>query len=155
MGQLPTPEVLAKLASQATQMLFSVPVAYAGDCPPGLPEAADGHTVIVPLIGDPLYILTATASHTGGAALAGVMFECSADEASEEMIEDSLRELTNILAGQVKSLMAQEHQIGLPSRLDDAGTLAGANGWAGARLQVGSGTAEVDIAVAQYAGIDA
>ena len=132
-------------------MLFSIPVVFGGDCPPSLPDVAEGHTVIVPLIGDPLYLVTAKSTATGGSALACVMFECAPDETSAAMIEDSLRELTNILAGQLKTLIAQEHQLGLPSRLEDDATLAGSSRWAGARLQIGAQAAEVDVAVAEYA----
>jgi hypothetical protein len=151
MANIPTSKTLADLASSATRMLFNVPVDFGGDCPPNLPDVADGFTVIVPLIGEPLYIVTAKANGKGGIALASIMFGVPANETESSMIEDSLRELTNILAGQVKSLIAQEHQIGLPSRLTDDATLAGASHWAGARLRIGSDVAEVDIAIAEYA----
>jgi len=152
MSNLPAPATLAKLASEATQMLFSVPVAFGGECPPNLPDVADGHTVIVPLIGDPLYIVSARSNEQGGVALASIMFECPTSETDTAMIEDSLRELANILAGQVKSILCKEHQLGLPSRLDDDATLSGSSSWAGARLKLGNGIAEVDIAVSEYAG---
>ena len=145
MVNLPAPETIAQLVNQATQMLFQVPIEYAGKCPDGLPEVDDGHTVIVPLIGAPMYIVTTTATPNGGATLASVMFECPIDQASPDMIEDSLRELTNILAGQVKSILCQEHQIGLPSRLDSADTLAGA------RLHIGQAGEELDISIAEFA----
>jgi hypothetical protein len=148
---LPTPAVLAQMVSDATQMMFSIPVVFGGDCPPSLPDVADGHTVIVPLIGDPLYLVTAKSTAIGGVALASVMFDCTPEQADAAMIEDSLRELTNILAGQLKSLIAQQHQIGLPARLEDDATLAGSSHWAGARLQIGVNAAEVDVAVAEYA----
>ena len=146
-----TSAVLAKLATTATQMLFNAPVQFGGDCPPDLPNVEGGHTVIVPLIGEPLYILSAKANGNGGPALAGMMFDCEPSETNAEMVEDSLRELTNILAGQVKTLVAQGHQLGLPSVLTDNSTLAGSSHWAGARLKIGDNTAEVDIAVAAYA----
>jgi hypothetical protein len=151
MMDLPPPETLANMVNEATQMMFGMPVVFGGDCPPTLPDVADGHTVIVPLIGDPLYLVTAKSTAVGGLALATMMFECAPGEADASMIEDSLRELTNILAGQLKSFIAQEHQIGLPSRLEDDSTLAGSSRWAGARLQIGVQAAEVDVAVAEYA----
>ena len=149
MNQL-TPAVLAKMACDATWMMYRVKVTFGGDCPPNLPDVSEGHTVIVPLIGEPLYIITAKASAQGGVELASVMFSCEKAEADAEMIEDSLRELTNIVAGQVKFMLAQEHQLGLPSRLENDATLAGASRWSGARLQFGTPAAEVDIAVAEY-----
>jgi hypothetical protein len=154
MIDLPAPALLANMVSETTQMMFGISLVFGGDCPPGLPDVGDGHTIIVPLIGDPLYLVTAKSSAVGGLALATMMFECAPGEANAAMIEDSLRELTNILAGQLKSFIAQEHQIGLPSRLEDDTTLAGSSRWAGARLQIGAQAAEVDVAVAEYATAD-
>ena len=154
MNDLPTPETLATVVDETTQAMYGVPVTYAGDCANGLPLADPrAPTVIVPLIGNPLYIITAHADPQGGPTLASAMFSCTPDEANEEMIEDSLRELCNIVAGQVKSLVAPEHEIGLPSRLTDSATLKDAQQWSGAKIRVGTGTTPVDIAVAEFAGL--
>lgn len=42
------------------------------------------------------------------------MFACSPEEADPSMVQDALGELLNILAGQVKSLLALDHKLGLP-----------------------------------------
>ena len=154
MNELPTPETLANVVDETTQAMFGVPVTYAGDCGNGLPTAdSEKPTIIVPLIGNPLYIVTAHADRSGGPSLASTMFSCTPDEANEEMVEDSLRELCNIVAGQVKSLVAPEHEIGLPSRLTDADTLKDALNWSGAKIRFGSSAAPIDIAVAEFAGL--
>lgn len=154
MNELPTPETLATVVDETTQAMYGVPVSYAGDCNSTLPVADPrAPTVIVPLIGNPLYIITAHADHLGGPSLASAMFSCPPDEANPEMVEDSLRELCNIVAGQVKSLVAPEHEIGLPSRLTDSDTLKDVHQWSGAKIRVGSGTVPVDIAVAEFAGL--
>jgi hypothetical protein len=155
MNDLPTPETLATVVDETAQAMFGVPVMYAGDCDNGLPTSSDPTepTVIVPLIGNPLYIITAHADKTGGPSLASAMFSCELDDTNPEMVEDSLRELCNIIAGQVKSLMAPEHEIGLPSRLTDASTLRDVQQWSGAKIRVGSGSSSVDIAVAEFAGL--
>jgi len=154
MSDLPTPETLANVVDETTQAMYGVSVSFAGDCANDLPIAdPKSPTVIVPLIGNPLYIITAHADQIGGRSLASAMFGCTPDEANLEMVEDSLRELCNIVAGQVKSLVAPEHEIGLPSRLTDSGTLKDVHQWSGAKIRVGSGTTPVDIAVAEFAGL--
>lgn len=155
MSDLPTPETLANVVDETAQAMYGVPVSYAGDCENGLPTTSDPKepTVIVPLIGNPLYIITAHADQHGGPSLASTMFSCEPGDANPEMVEDSLRELCNIVAGQVKSLVAPEHEIGLPSRLTDADTLKDVHQWSGAKIRFGSGSAPVDIAVAEFAGL--
>jgi len=154
MNELPSPETLASVVDETTQAMYGVPVSYAGDCDNGLPVADPrSPTVIVPLIGNPLYIITAHADQSGGPSLAGAMFSCPPGEANEEMVEDSLRELCNIIAGQVKSLVAPEHEIGLPSRLTDSDTLKDPQQWSGAKIRIGSGANPVDIAVAEFPGL--
>ena len=153
MIELPTPETLATVVDETTQAMYGVPAEYAGECANSLPVCANkSPTVIVPLIGSPLYIITAHAEPVAGTALASTMFHCPEADASEEMVEDSLRELCNIVAGQVKSLIANEHEIGLPSRLTDSDTLKDVYNWCGAKLRFGQQHAEVDIAIAEFQG---
>ena len=70
MSELPTPETLAGVVEETTQAMYGLPVAFAGECTRGLPGASENATVIVPLIGAPLYIITARADDNGGPALA-------------------------------------------------------------------------------------
>jgi hypothetical protein len=153
MSELPSPETLANVVDETSQAMYGMAITFAGECERGLPGAHHNATVIVPLIGAPLYIITARADDNGGSALASAMFSCETADTNAEMVEDSLRELCNIVAGQVKSLIAQDHEIGLPSRLTDDRTLHDVHQWSGARLLVGGrGNAEVDIAVAEFEG---
>lgn len=153
MSELPSPETLANVVDETSQAMYGLPIAFAGECEKGLPGAHENATVIVPLIGAPLYIITARADESGGPALASAMFSCDVQDTNPEMVEDSLRELCNIIAGQVKSLIAQEHEIGLPSRLLDDRTLNDVHQWSGAKLLVGGHRhAGVDIAIAEFEG---
>jgi hypothetical protein len=47
-------------------------------------------------------------------ALAAGMFGMKVDQIPEDMIEDSLRELLNMAAGQIKSVLAPDQLLGLP-----------------------------------------
>ena len=71
---------------------------------------------MIPLMGKPLYVIAACADESGGTALASSMFNCDSSDTNPEMIEDSLRELCNMLASQMKSLNAPDHEVGLASR---------------------------------------
>ena len=148
---LPKPQALAKLANTAIQMLYGVPVEFGGSCPIEIPHVADGHTVVVPLIGSPTYVITAKANGDGGFALASVMFDCPIEAVDDSMVDDSLRELINIVAGQLKGLIAPWHQLGLPTRLIDDFTLVGADQFGGARIYIRNARAQIDIGVAVFA----
>jgi CheY-specific phosphatase CheX len=151
---LPAPQALAKLASAATQMLYGVPIEYGGPCLVDMPGVSDGHTAVVPLIGAPTYIVSAKANGDGGYALASIMFDCQIEAVDDAMVEDSLRELVNILAGQLKSLIAPTHQMGLPSRLTDDMTLVGSDQFAGARIFIRNAHAEIDIGITVFAALN-
>ena len=112
-----------------------------------VPKVVDGSVVTVPLIGSPNYLLTLCASDEGALRLACAMFGCSRNLASQMMIDDALCESANLVAGQVKHLMAKEHQIGVPSMLTSDSTLAGAQPVVGARLNLGDPGAHIDIVV--------
>jgi hypothetical protein len=150
MVDLPTPQAIAKLVSTATQMLFATSVEFYGPCLDGVPDAGGGMAVVIPLIGSPMYVVTAKANGDSGLALAMVMFECELDAVDDGMVEDSLREIINIFAGQIKSLLAPTHQLGLPSRLTDDQTLIGWEQFSGARIFLRHAHAEIDIGIAVF-----
>lgn len=155
MSELPSPQTLAGIVNDAIQAMYTFHVSFAGECARVLPGASKNITVIVPLIGAPLYIITARADGQGGSALASVMYSCDTSDTNPEMIEDALRELCNITAGQLKSVIAQDHEIGLSSRLLDDSTFNDVHRWSGVRLSVGGlGNAEIDVAIAEFDGFD-
>ena len=62
------------------------------------------------------------------------------------MIDDSMSELVNILAGQLKRLLGVNHALGLPRMLGASGEVVGSEGWRSATMR--SVTAEVRFWVA-------
>jgi len=151
-NKLPSAEALANIVNETIQAMYGVPVSFSGECECNSSNANDA-TIVVPLIGVPLYIITARAVDNGGPALASVMYHCDVSETNPEMIEDALRELCNVVAGQIKNQIAQQHEVGLSSRLLDKRTLNDVHQWSGARLLVGrQRNAEVDIAIAEFDG---
>jgi hypothetical protein len=108
MKDLPTPESLATLVSNITQVMLGMSFRLAPADAAGLPWQSDTQwrVAVLPIAGRrPLTV--AVASDTHGAALLGsAMFSCPAGAVDRSMADDSLRELTNIVAGQVKSVLS-------------------------------------------------
>jgi hypothetical protein len=81
-----------------------------------LPPHPDGswRMAILPIPG-PRPVSVAVASELAGALLlASVMFGTPAGSVEREVADDSLKELANIVAGQIKSLLAPDQLLGLP-----------------------------------------
>lgn len=150
MNELPTPETLAGLICEATQNMWGVPLTLVGDA-----NAADSGTsstphsrmVLLEVSGAPTLSIVVSSDEAGGTALGGMMFACSRDEVSTPMIDDSLCELANILAGQLKTLLAPAHMLGLPTILDPK-KFVHQHASSRARLQIGAQDASVCVTVA-------
>jgi two-component system chemotaxis response regulator CheY len=150
---LPSPQSLARLVNTATEMLYNSRMTFGGGSASDLPDLGEGHTVMVPLIGAPTYLVTATSIGDGGYQLAGMMFDCSPDSVDDSMVKDSLSELVNILAGQLKGLVAPFHQLGLPSQFTKSQLLNGHVQSTGARVYIGESQAAVDVRVIVFSAM--
>jgi two-component system chemotaxis response regulator CheY len=145
-----TEQVLAKRVADAIRMTFDGPVTAAQNYSTHLPRLSDGRVVTVPLIGTPNLLVSLRVNESGGLALATAMFGCSKKLTTAAMIDDALCELANMVAGQIKALTAREHQIGVPSVLQDEASIVGARAFMGTRLHVGDTESEVDVAIADF-----
>jgi two-component system, chemotaxis family, chemotaxis protein CheY len=112
--------------------------------------AANGNAVVVPLIGQPNYLVILCTNAEGGMALASAMFSCNRKLATQPMVEDSMCELANMVAGHAKGLLAREHQIGVPSVVTDHEILNGATAIASTRLLLGDNSSRVDVVLAKF-----
>jgi hypothetical protein len=66
----------------------------------------------------------------GCAELASAMLGMDADALDVAMIDDFLRELLNMTAGQIKLELALDQALGLPRMVDDDDVFAGSRAWA-------------------------
>jgi hypothetical protein len=154
MKELPTPESLATLVSNVTQVMlgmsFRLAPAEAGG---GLPwqSGAPWRVAVLPIAGKrPLTV--AVASDTHGAALLGsAMFRCPPASVDGSMADDSLSELSNIVAGQVKSVLAPDQLLGLPRVLSpkEGFDQQKMTGWRNATLKNNDKQVRVWIAIAE------
>ena len=145
-------DTLAGIATDAAAAMFSLPLSVVDETDDAhLAQTHSGassrHVVILRLHGVPAIFLSLACSHAAGAEIASVIFEVDRKHADASMIDDSLRELANIFAGQVKSMMAPDHEIGLPRVQKDL-TALHAHDWHGVSLRIGEGEQVLDLAVA-------
>jgi Chemotaxis phosphatase CheX len=145
--ELPDRDTLGTLATDAAAAMFSLPLEAVDNADFTQFALTQGHAVVLRLHGNPAIFVGLACHHQAGAELASIIFEVTPDQADEAMIADALRELTNIFAGQVKSLLVPEHQIGLP-RVQKDDKAFGAHEWHGVRLRIGDGDQVLDLALA-------
>lgn len=117
MSELPTPETVASLVSEAAENMWGVPFTLVKGGNGKATATPHSRTVLLEMSGTNSLSVVVSSDEVGGAALGGIMFSCDRNEVSTGMIDDSLCELANILAGQLKTLMAPTHVLGLPTVL--------------------------------------
>ncbi len=153
MKDLPTPESLATLVSNITQAMLGMSFRLAPAEAGGLPWQRDTQwrVAVLPIAGRrPLTVAVASDSH-GAALLGSAMFSCPAGAVDRSMADDSLRELTNIVAGQVKSVLAPDQALGLPRVLStrEGFDQQKMTGWRNATLKNNDKQVRVWIAIAE------
>jgi len=79
---------------------------------------------ILPIVGAEHLRVALSSDRSGCASLAAAMLGIEEDDLDLAMIDDVLRELTNMTAGQLKLHLAADHALGLP-RVFDGGELIG------------------------------
>jgi hypothetical protein len=125
-SELPSDDVLARLVSGVTETMFGMSFNLTPDNQtPRWEKKLTWRTAVLPISGGrPLTVAVASDPH-GGKLLAGEMFAVAEGEVDPSMIDDSLSELVNIIAGQVKRAMGSDHSLGLPTICDSLDDLPG------------------------------
>lgn len=109
---LPAPEVLARLVSNVTSTMLGIAFAPAeGDV---RPMSTTWKTAMLPIPGQRPLTVGLSSDSDSCVALSAAMFSCPKSDVSHDMVDDSLRELTNMTAGLVKSTLALDQVLGLP-----------------------------------------
>jgi hypothetical protein len=125
MSHLPSPEDLSMLVSYVFEVMLtlrcelvsrrsntvdSVPI---GDRLRGLAW----RTAVLPIAGSRPLTVVLSSDQQGCLSLGAALFACDKASVDQEMIDDTLRELVNMIGGQVRSAVAKEHSLGL-ARID-------------------------------------
>jgi Chemotaxis phosphatase CheX len=93
------------------------------------PHPEPWRVVILPIPGPSPLTIALASDRAGCAALAAAMLCCDEDSLDLDMIDDFLRELANMTAGQIKHEMAIEQALGLPRLVDAIGVFTPGSTW--------------------------
>ena len=109
---LPDPGMLATLVSNVTQTMCGISFSAAkGERPTG---DLCWRVATLPIGGERPLTVVLSSSQRGCTALGAALFSCDPSTLDDSMIEDSLRELLNMAAGQIKGALALDQALGLP-----------------------------------------
>jgi len=138
MTELPPPDKLARAVSQVTSTMLGFTVAAT--------NRPDGHllwrTAVLSIAGKKPWSVALSSNQRGCEALGAAMFACTPETVEPSMIDDSLCELVNMTAGQMRSLLLLDQALGLPRVGAGAGPEpVDQQGWK--RLVLASGTIEI------------
>jgi hypothetical protein len=114
MCPLPGPERLASSVSRVTATMLGLRFAPAAALP--LPEC--WRTAVLPIPGKRPMTVALSSTRSGCASLTASLLRCDADDLDLAMIDDALRELLNMTAGQIKAELALDQPLGLPRVVD-------------------------------------
>lgn len=111
---LPDSEALAGLVSGVTETMFNITcnMAEGGEAP--VLDESSWPLVLLHLSGHRELTVAVATDPDSSRLLASAMFDSPLAEVDEEMAMDSLRELVNIIAGQIKALLGGDCNLGLP-----------------------------------------
>jgi CheY-specific phosphatase CheX len=116
--ELLAPERLAASVSRVTGTMLGRTFRHAASTePPTL-----WRTVVLPIPGKRPISVALSSDRAGCAALAAAMLGMQEDELDVGMIDDFLRELLNMTAGQIKNELSLDQALGLPRVVDGAKT---------------------------------
>jgi hypothetical protein len=111
-SQLPDPSTLAVLVSNVTKTMCGLSF---------VPAAADERTeqlcwriATLPIGGARPIRVALSSDEAGCAALGSALFSMPPEQLDQSMIDDSLCELLNMAAGQIKTALALDQALGLP-----------------------------------------
>jgi hypothetical protein len=131
MSRLLLPEELALLVSYVFEVMLTLRCELVGprSAPEGgtVSERLQGltwRTAVLPIAGNrPLTVVLSSNEH-GCLSLGAALFACDKGAVDQEMVDDTLRELVNMIGGQVRSAIAKDQSLGL-ARIDSSFDFAG------------------------------
>jgi len=118
----PDPHVLAVLVSNVTQTMLGMSFA-ARDLSEMVREShmtPSWRTAMLPIFGARPLTIALSSDQVSCAALGAAMFSCPIAEVDNSMMDDSISELLNMTAGQIKGALALDQALGLPKIVTNA-----------------------------------
>jgi len=148
---LPSPEVLTQIVSRVTETMFGISFSLEGADNGGASAVPNWRTVVLPIPGVRALTVAIASDEPSSQMLGGAMFCCPREEVDMSMAEDSLRELVNIVAGQIKSVMGVDAALGLPRLLSATELPVDPKKWRSATIRGGGKELMVWVAVSETA----
>ena len=125
MRPLPSPEELAKLVSYVFEIMLTLPCELVGRRSPRGGESLRDRlrdltwrTAVLPIGGNRPLTVSLSSDEKGCLSLGAALFACEKGAVDQEMIDDTLRELVNMIGGQVRTAIAKDQSLGL-ARIDN------------------------------------
>ena len=109
---LPDPDTLATLVSNVTNTMCGISFQADRDYRPDGDVYWRLATLSIP--GQRSLVVTLCSSREGCQALGAALFSCSVESLDQSMMDDSLCELLNMAAGQIKGALGLDQALGLP-----------------------------------------
>ena len=111
MSNFPDPATLATLVSNVTQTMCGISF--------GVSESKETavacwRMAVLNVTGGTPWQVALFSDEKGCTALGAALFQCEPDTLDTSMLEDSLCELLNMAAGQIKGVLASDSALGLP-----------------------------------------
>jgi hypothetical protein len=123
---LPSPEDLAQLVSYVFEIMLTLPCELVGRRTPRLDEtlrerlqSLTWRTAVLPIAGSRPLIVALSSDENGCLSLGAALFACERSLVDQGMIDDTLRELVNMIGGQVRTSIAKDQSMGL-ARIDNS-----------------------------------
>jgi CheY-specific phosphatase CheX len=139
MLDIPDHHGLTDLFNNVTTSMLCMDCAVANDLPADPKEYHS--TAVLPILGDGGFTLAVSSDLQGCTVLSAAMFAVDATEVDSEMINDTMAELANMAAGQLKGRLSLGNSLGLPVNLpgkDFADKSANSeNGWSHYPMRAG------------------
>ena len=149
--RLPDSTVLAALVCRITETMFGLSFTLdddAGQRVPPLTPQRPWRYAELPIEGAHRLLVAIASDEPGCRALGGALFACADAALDSSMVDDSMRELANVVAGQVKMAMGLDQHLGLPS-IGHGDWIPPDQNWRGALLRNSTTEIKVWVAVAE------
>jgi hypothetical protein len=128
---------LTRLVTHVTSTMLGMSFAASGGRPP-VPDALY-RIAMLPIPGVPGILVALSSDRGTCCAMAAKMFMTEEASVDQDMMNDTLTELVNMTAGQIKNALGLDRALGLPKVLDKDGHVAiDPNRWRGVRMNSGA-----------------
>lgn len=148
---LPDTAALARLVSEVTGPMCGTTFTPAADHVRG--QSICGRMFLLPIPGERDIRIVLSSDAAGCEALGAAMFGRPRDQLTRDMTDDALRELLNMVGGQIQTFLRIDQQLGLPrpTNMAELATMGGA-GLLDAQLLTSNGTGDIKMWIFETTG---